>query len=273
MTLRWAVTTALGRGRPPHEHYPAVSMLAWEAADDKSAKRVRCGECRGCQGEDCGQCANCADKPKFGGAGTCPRGDCNSARARPRSTRRATRADAPRVPCAVTSAGIKKQACFARKCIHVKPATDSPGAPNGARKRWKQNSGLPAMFADATGFGDFDEVHVTPPQPRHGLVPLRCRGRLPPPSEPTPWLHDCPSPTAQITAPRPLATAPPARRRVPRTASESAPRRPSHRRPRRPPSPPSPLIPKPPRADLGDPSPLPSPERRVRVPSYVLRLR
>ena len=42
------------------------------AVDAESARRkvlTRCGECRGCQGEDCGQCANCADKPKFGGAG------------------------------------------------------------------------------------------------------------------------------------------------------------------------------------------------------------
>ncbi len=44
--------------------------LPWDSVEmDKSVKRVRCGACRGCLGEDCGQCANCMDKPKFGGAG------------------------------------------------------------------------------------------------------------------------------------------------------------------------------------------------------------
>ena len=50
---------------------------AWEA-EDRSAKRTRCGECSGCLGEDCGKCANCADKPKFGGAGALfPRREMN----------------------------------------------------------------------------------------------------------------------------------------------------------------------------------------------------
>ena len=51
-----------------------------EPAEDKTGKRVRCGECQGCMGEDCGHCANCADKPKFGGAGTPERPETSFAR-------------------------------------------------------------------------------------------------------------------------------------------------------------------------------------------------
>ena len=43
--------------------------VPWETAEDKTVKKVRCGSCAGCLGEDCGTCATCLDKPKFGGQG------------------------------------------------------------------------------------------------------------------------------------------------------------------------------------------------------------
>ena len=43
--------------------------VPWETAEDKTVKKVRCGSCAGCLGEDCGTCSTCLDKPKFGGAG------------------------------------------------------------------------------------------------------------------------------------------------------------------------------------------------------------
>lgn len=54
------------------------------------ARLVRCGHCAGCLTGDCGTCKNCLDKPKYGGP------------------------------------GIKKQACLARRCEHLRPVPDAP---------------------------------------------------------------------------------------------------------------------------------------------------
>ena len=85
---RWAWGVIPGPGAritPPKERAGALSRSTMdlslvEPAEDKTGKRVRCGECQGCMGEDCGHCANCADKPKFGGAGTPERPETSFAR-------------------------------------------------------------------------------------------------------------------------------------------------------------------------------------------------
>lgn len=138
----------------------SINMHAYDiAADDKSAKRVRCGECRGCMGDDCGHCANCADKPKFGGAGAL---QDETPRLRPPLSRRGIHYMERHEPGFRTCAGIKKQACFARKCIYVKLNPDSTAAPMGSRKRTKQNSGIPALFHDPASFCDEVGAHVNP---------------------------------------------------------------------------------------------------------------
>ena len=60
-------------------------------------------------------------------------------------------------------AGIKKQACYARKCVQVK--TD-PLAASPKKRSNKPAAGFPSMFAEPVGgFADFDEVR-SPSSPR-----------------------------------------------------------------------------------------------------------
>ena len=37
---------------------------------ESGRKKMRCGQCAGCQAKNCGKCVNCKDMPKFGGKGT-----------------------------------------------------------------------------------------------------------------------------------------------------------------------------------------------------------
>lgn len=153
---------------------PASTMLAgWEPTEDKLVKRVRCGECRGCLGEDCGTCANCADKPKFGGQGKAPsemKPLPHTQIAIPRAQSATNLARKPS-PCPPTSpAGIKKQACHARRCILVKTSAPEIVVAPTPNNSVQAVTAVPSMFSAPAGFRDFNEVRarrpIQPPPPR-----------------------------------------------------------------------------------------------------------
>ena len=126
-------------------------------------KQNRCGECAGCTGDDCGACANCADKPKFGGQGR----TSMSYRPASQSLLRVTH-----LLCSsfIGGTGIKKQACFSRRCVLVKQGGFEMATPSQARKRWKLNSGSSA-YPIPDGGNELDDV--SPPPPRAHPPPAR----------------------------------------------------------------------------------------------------
>jgi len=99
-----------------------------ESFDEEGSKArgVRCGSCAGCTGQDCGSCVNCLDKPRFGGM------------------------------------GVKKQACFARRCVQIKAHRDDAVGMLAARanKRMKESATSLGFQHEFHELNELDEVDL-----------------------------------------------------------------------------------------------------------------